>query len=102
LGELCGVSLEESSAEAILLEVGPRIRAEEEKQIAQAKQQTKRAMAQRLMVDVACDPALPALPVREVEGSRLYTSVDATTAHIDGDWHNVQAGMVFTDVYKRL
>jgi hypothetical protein len=52
-------------------------------------------MAERLMVEVASD-APPPLPVREVEGTRLYLSTDATTAHIDGDWHNVQAGMVFT------
>lgn len=96
LGELCGISLEESSAEAIVLEVGPRIRGEEERRTAQAQEQTKRAMAERLMVDVAIEPTLPPLPVRAVEGRRLYASVDATTAHIDGDWHNVQAGMVFT------
>jgi hypothetical protein len=96
LGELCGITLEESSAEAILLEIGPRIRAEEEVRTARAKEQTKRATADRLMVEVASDPTLPPLPVREVEGRRLYASADATTAHIDGDWHNVQAGMVFT------
>jgi hypothetical protein len=94
--ELCGISLEESSAEAIVLEVGPRIRAEEEKRTAQAKEQTKRAMAEKLMVDVSTAPTLLPLPVRAVEGRRLYASVDATTAHIDGEWHNVQAGMVFT------
>jgi len=96
LADLCGISLEESSAEAILLEVGPRVRAEEEKRVTQAKEQSKRATAERLMVDTASEAALPVLPVREAEGSRLYASVDATTAHIDGDWHNVQAGMVFT------
>ena len=96
LEELCAISLAESSAEDILLEVGPRIRAEEEKQIAQAKEQTKRATAERLMVDIAPAPTLPPLPVREVVGSRLYMATDATTAHIDGGWHNVQAGMVFT------
>jgi len=96
LGELCGISLEESSAEAILGEVGPRIRAEEAERIAQVKAQTQRVMAERLLVDFAAEPPLPALPVRAVVGKRLYASVDATTAHIEGDWHNVQAGMVFT------
>lgn len=96
LHELCGISLEESSAEAILKEVGPRIRAQEESHVAEVKEQTKRATAERLMVDLPSDPALPALPVRAVEGQRLYASVDATTAHIDDDWHNMQAGMVFT------
>lgn len=93
--ELCGICLVESSAEDILLEVGPRIRAEEDHQIAAAKDQTKRSMAERLMVDVVSEPTLPPLPVREVLGRRLYVSVDAATAHIDGDWHNVQAGIVF-------
>ena len=48
------------------------------------------------MLDVAPESTPPPLPVREVVGTRLYLSVDATTAHIAGDWHNVQAGMVFT------
>jgi hypothetical protein len=94
--DLCGISLEESSAEAILREVGPRIRAEEAQCIADVKQHAERAMAERLMVEAASEPALPPLPVREVAGKRLYLSVDATTAHIEGDWHNVQAGMAFT------
>src|SRR5450432_116357 len=97
LDELCGICVEESSAEAILKEVGPRIRAEEEQPTAQVKAQAERAMAERLMVEITPDPTLlEPLPVREVVGKRLYASVDATTAHIDGDWHNVQAGMVFT------
>jgi len=96
LTELCGISLEESSAEDIVLEIGPRIRAEEAQRTAQVKEQLKQATADRLMVDIVADPTLPSVPVREVRGSRLYASVDATTAHIDGDWHNVQAGMVFT------
>jgi hypothetical protein len=94
--ELCGLSLQESSAEAILREVGPRIRAEEAQRTVQMQAELEQAMAKRLMVEVTSEPALPPLSVRGVEGKRLYASVDATTAHLDGDWHNVQAGMVFT------
>ncbi|HLV78698.1 MAG TPA: ISKra4 family transposase [Chthonomonadaceae bacterium] len=93
---LLGVSLAESSAEAIVLEVGERIRKQQAKQIQQVQALTEQATAQRLFVQTPPDPKEPALPLHGVDGKRLYVGVDATTAHIDGEWRNVQNGLVFT------
>jgi len=96
LSELCGLSLPQSSAEAIVLEVGPRIRAQQEQQVAVVKAQTEQATAQRLWVETGSSQPVTPLATRAVVGKRLYVGTDATTAHIDGGWHNVQNGIVFT------
>jgi hypothetical protein len=96
LEELCGVRIEESTAEAIVGEVGPRIRKHEQERVRQVKAQTERATAQRLMVDESEEKPVAALPTRPLQGERVYLGVDATTAHIEGAWHNVQNGLVFT------
>lgn len=96
LWDLGGVCLEESTAEAIVQEVGPRIRAEERTQVETVQTQTAQATAAFLLVDRAEEAPVASLAVRPVQGGRLYVGADATTAHIDGGWHNVQNGLVFT------
>jgi hypothetical protein len=96
LQELCRVSLEESTAQAIVAEVGQRVRAQQNQCVEQVQALTKRASAEHLMLDTSQEEAPPPLEVRAVQGERLYVGVDATTAHIDGGWHNVQNALVFT------
>lgn len=95
ISELCGVSIEESTAEAIMLEVGPRIRAMEEQRVEQVKLHIERAMEERLMVDAPERAPSKPLETRPVVGERIYLGMDAATAHIGGGWHNVQHGIVF-------
>ena len=96
ISELCNVAVEESTAEAIVQEVGGRIRAAEQQRVDNVKLRLERATQERLMVEVPEGSPVPALETRPVEGNRIYFGVDALTAHIDGDWHNVQNGVVFT------
>jgi hypothetical protein len=93
LGRVC---LEESTAEAIVREVGARLRAQELVRVETLKKATERAMAALLWVEQDAPAPSSARPVRPVQGQRLYVGADATTAHIDGSWHNVQNGLVFT------
>lgn len=94
--DLCNVKIEQSTAESIVTEVGPRIRAEEEKRVDQVKLRLEQASAERLMLYTPAHASAPPLEVRPVVGKRIYFGVDAMTAHIGGDWHNVQNGIVFT------
>lgn len=95
LADLCGVHIEESTAESLVKEVGTRIRQEEQSRVKIVQAQMERATAERLMAE--CDDCpISTLEVKPVQGRRLYIGADATTAHIDGGWHNVQNGMVFT------
>jgi hypothetical protein len=96
LADLCRVCVEESTAEAIVREVGARIRAEEQSRVERVKTLSERATAQLLMVDAVEEVPPPSVAVRGVAGERLYVGADATTAHIDGSWHNVQNALVFT------
>jgi hypothetical protein len=96
ISELCNVAVEESTAEAIVQEVGARIRAAEQQRVDNVKLRLERATQERLMVEVPEGSPVPALETRPVEGDRIYFGVDALTAHIGGDWHNVQNGVVFT------
>ncbi len=93
LADLCRVCLEESTAEAIVGEVGARIRAQEQAQVTTVQKATERAAAALLLGDAAEQAPSAA---RSVSGPRLYVGADATTAHIDGSWHHVQNGLVFT------
>lgn len=95
ISELCGVRIEESTAEAIMLEVGPRIRAAQEKRVEQVKLHIERATRERLMVDGPELAPLNPLEKRPVEGDTIYLGMDAAIAHIGGGWHNVQHGIVF-------
>jgi hypothetical protein len=96
ISELCNVNVEESTAEAIVLEVGSRIRAAEQERVDTVKLRLERATQDRLMVEALESTPVPSLEVRPVVGKRIYFGVDAFTAHIGGDWHNVQSGVVFT------
>lgn len=96
LADLCGVHMEESTAESLVKEVGMRIRQEEQARVKIVQTMTERATAERLMVDDDDDCSVVPLEMKSVQGSRLYIGADATTAHIDGSWHNVQNGIVFT------
>jgi hypothetical protein len=96
VSELCDVKIEESTAEGIMLEVGPRIRAVEEKRVEQVKLHIERATQERLMADAPERAPLAPLETRPVVGETIYFGVDAATAHIGGGWHNVQHGVVFT------
>lgn len=95
ISDLCNVQIEESTAEAIVLEVGPRIRAVEQKRVDEVKLRIERATQERLMEDISERVAVEPLALRPVVGDRIYFGVDAATAHINGDWHNVQHGVVF-------
>ena len=96
ISELCNVAVEESTAEAIVLEVGARIRAAEQERVDNVKLRLERATQERLMVETPESTPVPDLETRPVDGNRIYFGVDALTAHIGGDWHNVQNGVVFT------
>lgn len=96
LQELCGVRLEESSAEAIVREVGGRLRVAEQARVDTLKAKSAQASAAFLMVEGAQEAAGVSRGLPPVEGQRLYVGADATTAHIDGSWHSVQNGLVFT------
>jgi len=96
ISELCNVAVEESTAEDVVLEVGTRIRAAEQQRVENVKLRLERATEQRLMVEAPERVPLPILETRPVVGNRIYFGVDALTAHIGGDWHNVQNGIVFT------
>jgi hypothetical protein len=96
LERLCGVRIEESTAEDIVLEVGVRVRAQEEQRVEAVKLGLENQTKDRLMLDDACAGAAPAIERRQVKGKRLYLGVDAATANIDKEWHNVQHGIAFT------
>jgi hypothetical protein len=96
LEELKVVKLEISSAEEIAREVGESMRAEEARLLASHhRKQASLLSTQLFCSDEDPDASLP-FPVREVSGKRLYIEVDAAKAHIDGDWHDVKVGTVFT------
>jgi hypothetical protein len=76
LAETLGFVMEDSSADEVVREVGQRLRGQE------------RALMREyeggdLALQVAGAPP------------RLYISMDGTSAHIDGGWHEVKAGVVY-------
>lgn len=98
-----------SSAEAIIAEVGGRIRADETAKLAVLEQEQCSALAERLLCQPECRPECrpgcrpgcrPAdeavggrlQPTRAVCGQRLYVEADAAKAHIDGEWREVKVG----------
>ena len=78
LWDLCRVSLEESTPEAIVREVGARLGAEEKSRVETLKTPTERAAAALRMVDAEEEAPLVCLPVRPVQGQRLYGGADAS------------------------
>lgn len=101
LEELRVVRLQVSSAEEIVAEVGERIRCEEarKREAFEARQEAR--LAERLLEADKGDTPDPALascafPLRPVCGRRLYIEADAAKAHIDGDWHDVKVGGLFS------
>jgi hypothetical protein len=77
LERMTGLRIEESCAERIVAEVGVRLRAAEAE-----------AMSQ-------CDRGQIAPLTAEPPG-RLYASMDGTSAHIDGAWHEVKTGVIYS------
>jgi hypothetical protein len=70
-----GLTIEESSGEAIVRDVGNRLRAEEEKAIVAA-------------VDIGD-------MISEGSPDKLYISIDAAKAHTDGEWHDIKTAVVY-------
>jgi hypothetical protein len=96
LADLGVLQIEESSAEDIVREVGERLRRHEQERSEKVKARSLRGLADRLQVEGVAGDAVASIAVRPADGKRLYVATDATTAHIDDGWHNVQCGMVFT------
>jgi hypothetical protein len=76
LQRVAGLSVEESSEQEIMQEVGARLRAEEASDI--------EAHFEREEPVVTDD-----------RPERLYVSIDAAKAHTDGAWHDVKVGAVY-------
>lgn len=76
LERLAGLKVEESGAERIVAEVGGRLRAEDAEQ----------------MAGYDCAEIIPLV---SRPPKRLYVSMDGTSAHIDGSWHEVKTGVVY-------
>lgn len=71
------VRLEESSAEAIVEEVGVRLRASEQEMLEQCQQTEERFVA------------------GQSRSGRLYVGMDAAKAHIGGSWHDVKVASLY-------
>lgn len=71
-----GLQLVISSAEKIIAEVGPNLRAQDE-------------LARAAVFDG------DVLPLAAQDARRAYVAVDGTHAHIDGQWHEVKAGVIY-------
>ena len=96
LEELRVVKLEISSAEEIAREVGESMRAEEGRLLAAHQEKQASLLSAQLLCEVQDPDTAPPFPVRAVCGKRLYIEADAAKAHIDGDWHDVKVGTIFT------
>jgi hypothetical protein len=79
LADVGVIRTEESCAERMVAEIGERLRADEDAQIMRWQ---------------SVDP--PSVEKDVVRGKRLYASLDAAKGHIDGRWHDVKVGMVYT------
>jgi hypothetical protein len=76
LSRLTPLSIEESSAELIVEEVGGRVR-----------------QAERTRIDEVMEGH--SFEASEASPDRLYVAMDGSHAHIDGAWHEVKTGTVF-------
>jgi hypothetical protein len=75
LSETLGFEIEDSSADEVVQEVGGRLRAQQ----TAAVRGYERGEVQPLVA----------------AARRLYVGMDGTSAHIDGSWHEVKAGVVY-------
>jgi len=73
---LLGLTVEESSQQDIVGDLGRRLREEESEQIEEYFEGGGQVVA-------------------EAKVDRLYVCVDAAKAHTDGDWHDIKSGVVF-------
>lgn len=78
MAQFTGLEIEESRAEAIVAEVGGRLRDQE-----------------AAGMDYDCGEVIPLVPQAP---KRLYVSMDGASAHIDGSWHEVKTGVVYEGV----
>jgi len=85
LGRHCHLPLAASSLEAVVVEVGARLRAEEEAQITAVCAEAR-----------PISPLDPAEPLPDTIQERLYVSLDAAKAHTGGEWHDVKVGVLYT------
>lgn len=85
LARHCHLPLAESSLEAIVLEVGTRLRQEEDVQIAAVCQEAR-----------PIEPLDPVEPLPDTVQERLYISIDAAKAHTGGEWHDIKVGVLYT------
>ena len=82
LARVLGLTVEESSQQEVVGEVGTRLRAAEATQIA--------ACFERLEEP----PPLP-LPEASAAPARLYLGIDAAKAHTGGSWHDVKCAVLY-------
>jgi hypothetical protein len=76
VAQLSGLSLDVSTAERIMAEVGGRLRQEE----------------QQLISGYDCGEIPPLIPPAP---RHLYVSMDGTSAHLDDTWHEVKVGVIY-------
>lgn len=76
LSATLGFDIEDSSADEVVQEVGGRLRARQ--------------------TALSCDLEWGEIePLVAVAPRRLYVGMDGTSAHLDGDWHEVKTGVVY-------
>ncbi len=97
LERLRGVHLPPSSAEQIVLEVGGRLHQEDQQQTAAQKQCKETALSHHLGISETPPPPVPSLRAEHaVAGTRVYISLDGAMTHLEGDWHEIKCGLVYT------
>ena len=95
---LTGFDIKVSSAEEIVLEMGQRLRSEENAEIQNAEEASVCALAELLGEEVPplVAPTVPSHAVHAKQGDRLYVSLDGVMAHIDKEWHEIKSTAVYT------
>ena len=98
LENLTGFTLQESTAEEIVAELGGRLRAEEDEEIGAAQAQALTLLASKLGEEEISPIVEPILShaSHPVQGTRLYISMDGVFAHLGKDWHEIKCGIVYT------
>lgn len=95
---LTGFEIGVSNAEEIVLEMGQRLRSEENQEIQKAEEASLCALSEFLgeEVRVPVSPPLPSHAPHAKQGDRLYLSLDGVMAHIDQEWHEIKSAVVYT------
>ena len=98
LENLTGFTLQESTAEEIVAELGGKIREEEEREIKATQAQALNLLASKLGEEEIAPPVkpVPSHANHPVQGKRLYISLDGVFAHLGKEWHEVKCGIVYT------